>query len=128
MLSRIGRFVSATLFAGTILGVSAAASAQAVPHSLVASPEIYKVIAENTQYRVIEVTWKAGQRDNEHSHPASAVYYPTDCTVRGYGPSGRAGGEFRVKAGSAIVQQPIPAHSIENIGPTECRVIMFEPR
>lgn len=100
--------------------------AQAVPNSFVASPDIYKVIAENEQYRVISVTWKQGQRDVQHSHPASAVYYVTDCKLRGYSPNGV--GEFSPKAGMAIVQKPIAAHSMENIGDADCRLIMFEPK
>lgn len=104
------------------------ARAQAIPHSLVASPDIYKVLAENEQYRVIEVTWKAGQRDQVHSHPASAVYYLMDCTLRGYDGKGKLLGERAVKAGTAIVQAPIAAHMLENAGPEACKLIMFEPR
>ena len=56
-----------------LLGTAGTAFAQAFPHSLVASPDIYKVIAENAQYRVIEVNWQPGQRDVMHSHPARAI-------------------------------------------------------
>ncbi len=124
---RAARFVRGSLFALTALGATGTAIAQAVPHSLVASPDIYKVIAEDEQYRVIEVTWKPGQRDQFHSHPASAVYYPMDCTLRGYGPSGVLGERVR-KAGTAAVQKPIPSHSVENIGQSVCKLIMFEPK
>lgn len=116
------------LFALTVLGTTGSAIAQAVPHSLVASPDIYKVIAENDQYRVIEVTWKAGQQDKMHSHPASAVYYPMDCNLRGYGSAGTVVGERLNKAGTAIVQKPIPSHFVENIGQSTCKLIMFEPK
>lgn len=117
------------LLAGLLAAVaSTLAAAQAVPHSLQASPGIYKVIAENAQYRVIEVTWQPGQRDAVHSHPASAVYYPMDCTLRSYGGDGTVLGQRSIPAGNAIVQAPIAAHSIENIGSAVCRLIMFEPR
>lgn len=125
---RVVRFVSCSLFALTALGATGTAIAQPVPHSLVASPDIYKVIAEDDHYRVIEVTWAPGQRDHAHSHPASAVYYPMDCTLRGYGPTGAALGEATRKAGTAIVQKPIPSHSVQNVGPSACRLIMFEPK
>ena len=124
---RAVRFVSGSLFALTALGATGTAIAQAVPQSFVASPEIYKVIAENEQYQVIEVSWKPGQRDQFHSHPASAVYYPMDCTLRGYGPNGVLG-ERESKSGTAIVQKPIPSHSVENIGQSVCKLIMFEPK
>lgn len=116
-----------SLLALAALGVTVSAMAQTVPHSLVASPDIYKVIAENEQYRVIEVTWKPGQRDLFHSHPASAVYYPMDCTLRAYGPSGVLGQRDN-KAGTAVVQVPIANHAVENAGTSVCKLIMFEPK
>jgi len=128
MLKSAVDFLSGGLVALTMLGATGSAIAQTVPHSLVASPDIYKVIAEDEQYRVIEVTWKPGQRDLVHSHPASAVYYPMDCTLRGFDPSGVAGWTGQARAGTAMVQQPIPAHSVENVGQSECRLIMFEPK
>lgn len=128
---RAGRFARRSLLALAVpaaLLATGVAGAQAVPHSLVASPDIYKVLAENEQYRVIEVTWQPGQRDEVHSHPASAVYYLMDCTLRGYDGKGKLLGERAVKAGAAIVQAPIAAHMLENAGPQPCKLIMFEPR
>ena len=122
------RILGGTLFAAAVFGFAGAAQAQSVPHALIASPEIYKVISENDQYRVVEVTWLPGQRDKAHSHPASAVYYPMDCTLRGYGPDGQVVGSRAVRAGTAIVQSPIPSHAVENAGPSVCKVIMFEPK
>ena len=128
MLSSAVRFASRTLFSAAVLGLSSAALAQAIPLSLAASPDIYKVIAENDQYRIVEVTWKPGQRDKAHSHPMSGVYNPMDCTLRAYGPEGQLMGERSVKAGSAAMQAPIPGHSVENAGTSVCKVIMFEPK
>lgn len=108
------------------LGFAGWALAQAVP-SFVASPEIYKVIAENDKYRVIEVTWKPGQKDAVHGHPDSAVYYLNDCRLRNE-LAGSPAREGAPKAGTAIVQRPIAAHTIENIGSADCKLIMFEPK
>lgn len=105
----------------------AVALAQDLPRSFVASPEIYKVIAENAEQRVIAVTWKPGQRDAMHSHPSSAVYYLTDCSLRVHvrdGPSR----DVQPRAGMAVVQMAIAAHAIENIGTSDCRLVMVEPR
>lgn len=120
--------LSGALVALTLLGATGSGIAQTVPHSLVASPDVYKVIAENEQYRVIEVTWKAGQRDQMHSHPASAVYYPMDCTLSGFDASGAAHWTRQILAGTAMVQKPILAHSLENTGQSVCKLIMFEPK
>jgi beta-alanine degradation protein BauB len=103
------------------------AVAQAQPRSFEASPDVYKVIAQDANYKVIEVTWKPGQQDQMHSHPASAVYYLTDCTIQGTLPNGKAG-EFNPRAGGAIVQAAIAGHSIKNIGAADCKLIMFEPK
>lgn len=99
-----------------------------VPHSLAASPDIYKVIAEDARYRVIEVTWAPGQRDVQHSHPASAVYYPMDCSLLPFRADGTALAQRDAPAGFAIVQPPIASHSIQNVGTKPCKLIMFEPK
>lgn len=102
------------------------AFAQELPRSFTASPDVYKVVAENAQFKVIEVTWKPGQRDKPHGHPASAVYYLSDCTLRLHAPDG----SFRdvaPRAGHSVVQAPIPNHTVENRGSSDCRLVMFEP-
>lgn len=109
------------------LALPGAAMAQAQPRSFEASPEIYKVIAQNADYKVIEVTWKPGQKDQLHSHPAAAVYHLTDCMLRGTLPDGKSG-EARPRAGMATVQAAILGHTVENIGTTDCKLIMFEPK
>lgn len=114
------------LFAASCLGLVSHALAQDLPRSFVASPDIYKVIAQHDQYKVIAVTWKPGQKDVAHSHPASAVYYLTDCSLRIHAKDG-SDRDAQPRAGAAIVQQPIPAHVLENIGTADCRLVMFEP-
>lgn len=117
----------AALLAAGALALPGPATAQAQPRSFEASPEIYKVIAQNADYKVVEATWKPGQKDQLHSHPAAAVYYLTDCTLRGTLADGKTG-EGRPRAGTATVQAAIPGHTIENIGTTDCKLIMFEPK
>ena len=101
--------------------------AQSVPPGFVASPYIYKVIAENDKFRVIEVTWKPGQKDQSHSHPDAAAYYLTNCAMRNQFP-GMPPLERGPIAGTARVQPPIASHTVENIGTSDCRLIMFEPK
>ncbi|MBS0392065.1 MAG: hypothetical protein JSR23_13105 [Proteobacteria bacterium] len=114
--------------AATLLGVAAAGdvAAQQNPRSFVASPEIYKVLAQNEQFKVISVVWRPGQKDALHAHPANAVYYLTDCSLRIYAPDGSFH-DAQPKAGYAVVQAPIPGHVLENTGSNECRLVMFEP-
>lgn len=101
------------------------ASAQDAPRSWVASPDVYKVIAENGKTKVILATWPPGKRDNWHSHPPTGVYRVTDCSARVYTPDGKFLDSDR-KAGTAIVQATIPSHSFENRGNTECQAIIVE--
>ena len=61
--------------------VTGSAFAQ-VPRSFEASPDIYKIVAQDDQYLTIEVMWKPGQRDQFHSHPKSLSYRVTDCNLR----------------------------------------------
>lgn len=102
------------------------AGAQQNPRSFVASPDIYKVLAQNEQFKVISVTWRPGQKDVLHSHPANGVYYLTDCSLRIYAPDGSFR-DAQPKAGYAAVQAEIPGHVLENIGASDCRLVMFEP-
>ena len=103
------------------------AGAQPVPRGFEASPDVYKVIAENPKYRVVAVTWKPGQKDQPHGHPDSAVYYLTDCQLRLTRPDGSVY-EGRPRAGMALLQEPVVSHVVENVGPADCRIVMFELR
>lgn len=112
--------------ATALCAAAAPAQAQPLPRSFVASPDIYKVLAQNEQFKVIAVTWQPGQKDVLHSHPANGVYYLTDCSIRIHAPDGTFR-DAQPKAGFAVVQQPIPGHVLENTGKSECRLVMFEP-
>ena len=62
---------------------STSAQAENAPPAPVASPEVYKVVAENMDWSVIKATLQPGQEDKFHSHPADQVsLYQTDCKLR----------------------------------------------
>ena len=103
------------------------AQAQTAPRSFEASPEVYKVIAENEQMRIIKVEWKPGQKDKFHSHPAAGTYFLTSCSLRFELPDGTKQDSAPV-AGTASARPPIASHAVENIGKADCELIMFEPR
>jgi hypothetical protein len=113
------------LFVCAALLLTRPASAEDAPRSYIASPDVYKVIAQNDKTRVILVTWPAGKRDQWHSHPATGVYWLTDCKSRVHTPDGKFR-ETTSKTGSAVVQAPIPSHSFENTSDAECRAIIVE--
>jgi hypothetical protein len=61
---------------------SSAAFAQNAPPTFQADPNVYKVIFEDQNFRVIAATWVAGATDKPHSHPVPSIAYElTDCTL-----------------------------------------------
>ena len=115
------------LIGALLASVAGASTGQVVAPDFTASPDVYKVRAENEQYRVVEGTWKPGQRDAFHSHPAMLYYWVTPCSLRAYLPDG-ATREFSVVAGQAGSQAPIASHAVENVSTSECKIVMFESK
>jgi hypothetical protein len=108
------------------LGITRALATDDPPRSFVASPDVYKVVGEDEQYRVIEATWKPGQRDKFHSHGATvASYVLTDCHMRTHLPDGRTLDVDR-KAGGVAIRATDLNHSQENIGKAVCKMVVFE--
>ena len=116
-------------FAAVLAAATAAGplQAQTVPRSFEASPDIYKVIAESDQMRIIKVAWKPGQKDKFHSHPAAGTYFLTSCSLRFEFPDGSKRDSAQA-AGTASARPPIASHAVENIGQSDCELIMFEPK
>lgn len=110
-----------------LLALAGTAWAQGVPRSFVASPEVYKVVAQDQTYLVIEATWAPGQRDKPHSHPHHARYFPTSCSLRTFLPDGTTS-DLYPPAGAAVVRGSVESVSLENIGSSACRMIFFEPK
>jgi len=103
------------------------ALAQQAPASFVASPDIYRIVGENAQFRVVEATWKPGQRDVLHAHPLPDVTYAiTACKRRSYAPDGSVQADGEVAQGTVNVRPATPAHTFENTGTTDCRILFIE--
>jgi beta-alanine degradation protein BauB len=122
-----GPAVISLVIALSSFGANQCVFAQSFPRSWEASPDIYRVIAENEKNLVVEVVWKPGQRDKMHVHREAAVYNLTDCWLRAYLPDGTSGEGFG-PAQIARLQAAVPGHSIENVGKANCRLIMFEAK
>ena len=54
------------------------------------SPDNYKVLLENDQVRVLEMSLKAGEKDNQHSHPSETVYFIKGGKLKIHLPDGNA--------------------------------------
>ena len=104
-----------------------AASAQNAPPTYQADPAVYKVIFEDQNFRVIEATWKVGQTDKPHSHPAGSIAYAlADCTLKLT--AGDKSIELHPKAGVVTAVPPTASHTATNVGSADCRTIFVEKK
>jgi quercetin dioxygenase-like cupin family protein len=88
------------------------------------APNVYKVLLENEQVRVLDVMAKPGEKIAMHSHPAYAVYMLSPGKVRFTLPDGKTM-EAELKAGSASWHEA-ESHAAENVGTTEIRAVVVE--
>lgn len=124
MNSRYGVALCAIALFGIM---SPAAIAQTAPPTYQGDPDVYKVIFEDQNFRVIAVNRKKGVHDKAHGHPLpSIVYNVTDCTTKQYGPDGKTTGEVTAKAGTARAVPVIASHTAENTGAADCQQLFVE--
>lgn len=121
--------LGALLFTLTLGPAPGLAFAQDVPPSYLEAPDVYKLISENEHFRVIMATWKPGQRDNMHSHAGpSTIYRLTDCRMRSFTPDGKAVDRPEAKRGSVGHNPIVASHSLENIGASDCQLLIVEKK
>jgi mannose-6-phosphate isomerase-like protein (cupin superfamily) len=108
------------------LAFSPVAIAEDAPLSYKAAPDVYKLLFENDQFRVILQTSKPGKRDALHSHSALVTYRLSDCTGRLHYPDGKSTEPVPRKRGSVTFLPAQPSHSFENTGKTACEGLIVE--
>jgi hypothetical protein len=123
-MGRLPTFIlSATALA---LTASYAALAQTAPPTYQADPDVYKVIFEDQNFRVIATTRKKGVHDKAHGHPVpSIVYNITDCPTKLHAADGKAT-DVPGKAGTSNAVPVTASHSAENIGAADCQQLLVE--
>jgi len=123
-MSRNGTFALGAI--AVLYLLSSAAVAQNAPPTFQGDPDVYKVIFEDQNFRVIEAVRKKGVHDKAHGHPVpSIVYNITDCDTKLHAADGKTT-DAHSKAGSAGAVPVIPSHSAENVGAADCRQIFVE--
>jgi hypothetical protein len=130
MFSMSNRCQTFVIFCGAAMMICVGSSAvgQTVEPSYKAAPDAYKVIFEDSNFRVIEANHKKGAQDKMHSHPVPYVVYNlTDCKTKLYAQDGSTR-EVVGKTGTAIAAPAVAAHSAENIGDADCKQIFFEKK
>lgn len=100
----------------------------ATTDALAAAPEIFELMAWDSEARVLLGSWKPGQRDALHSHPALTVYAITDVQGKLFDADGKVVEEVSMKAGTALFLDPVKAHQFENTGSATAQLLLVEQR
>ena len=100
--------------------------------AMVAAPEHHEVLLENERVRVLDSRIKPGETVPVHTHRWASVLYilGTSDFIR-YDNEGNVVFDSRTKessieAGTVTWSPPLRAHSVENVGDTEIRVVSVE--
>lgn len=117
----VGAVIGTATFAGP--GI---ASAQTLPRSYIASPDIYSIVARDKQNILVLGVIKPGQRTESHSVPARLWYWLTDCEFTVTTANGEKT-EWKVRTGDAGSSTALVSRIVENTGKSECRGLSFEP-
>ena len=88
------------------------------------APNNTKVLVDNAQVRVIEVTLKPGESLPMHSHPANVVYFATGGKTKTTLADGKVT-ETEHKPGDAIWSEPV-THSNQNLGTSTTKAVVVE--
>jgi quercetin dioxygenase-like cupin family protein len=93
----------------------------------VASPDVFELLAFDSNVRVLRATWQPGQHDNLHGHPALVAYALTDITGK-LTTKDNAEKPVSVHEGSALLEGPVAGHSFENLGTAPAQMLLVEAR
>ena len=91
-----------------------------------ASPKNYKLLFEDDVHRVLEMSLKAGEKDNEHSHTAEIAYFITGSSLKIHLPDGKTV-EADIPDGHVMSSEPW-THTVENVGTADVKAIIFETK
>jgi quercetin dioxygenase-like cupin family protein len=89
------------------------------------SPDVFKVLLDGPRMRVIEATWKPGQKDNPHGHPELVAYGITDVHGIAYDDDGTPV-SIRAKKGRVFIQAPVGSHAFKNQGASMAKLLIVE--
>ncbi|WP_019466600.1 cupin domain-containing protein [Dyella japonica] len=120
MVNRLGSGIAGAALACACLCGGAAYAQDMVK----VAPNNTKVLLENDQVRVIEVTVKPGETIPMHSHPANVVYFVTGGKTKTTTADGKVT-DTDHKAGEALWSEPI-THSNKNMGTLTTKALVIE--
>ncbi len=90
------------------------------------SPNNYKVLLENDHVRVLEMTLKAGETDQVHSHPDETAYFIKGGKVKIHLPDGGVM-EADLPDGHVMWHEEW-THRVQNVGTSDVHAIVVETK
>ncbi len=88
-------------------------------------PDMQKVLLENDRVRVVEWTFKPGEKEPVHTHPEMVTYIQAGGKRAAYTADGKLINEREMAAGQAFWSGPMK-HYLINTGTTEIKAILVE--
>jgi quercetin dioxygenase-like cupin family protein len=88
------------------------------------APDIYKVVLENDEVRVLEVQLKQGSKSEMHSHPRSVAICLNDQRLKFTFPNGKSE-DAELKRGQAVWLDGL-SHAVENKGTEDASSVVVE--
>lgn len=119
---KIKTSLAAFFLAALVSGAFAAVPANEDPIKV--APNLYKVLFENERVRVMQVTFKPGEKIGKHSHPDHYVYVAEGGTLTISKPDGSSS-DAMVKPGD-VLWISAETHWAQNTGKTNVRLIVNE--
>ena len=89
-----------------------------------AAPDVYKVLLENDEVRVLEARLKQGAKSEMHSHPRNVAYFLNDSRAKFTFPDGKSE-NADLKRGQAMWYDAV-SHSVENTGTEDVTAVLIE--
>ena len=89
------------------------------------SPEVYKVLLDNEDVKVLEVTFQPGQSDELHRHNVMTFYAIEGGKMQVTLPDGTVK-ENEIPTGRTGHRKTITTHQVKNIGENTVKVIVVE--
>ena len=89
------------------------------------SPDVYKVLLDNEEVKVTEVTFKPGQGDEMHQHGVMSIYGITGGKLQNTSPDGTVR-EMEVADGFVGHRNTVTTHQMKNIGDTTEKLMALQ--
>ena len=88
------------------------------------APDVYKVLLENDEVRVLEARLKQGAKSEMHSHPRNVAYFLNNSRAKFTFPDGKSE-NADLKRGQALWYDAV-SHSVENTGTEDVTAVLIE--